>query len=226
MRTVVTILAVLFAVCSLANAQLSTTYTDKVTWRGFELFGETDAFIPQINVKIGPVDVDARGNLANDSGYGALERWDAQVAYTLGLDPVIVKAGYGYYLYPDSKLDFQEVFATLGLPLGPVTPRVTAVYADADGPVESAWLYVVGADIKLAEKARGFVEATYNDGFNPFGGSIDSAWTHALAGASLDVPVMDRLVLTPAVYYQRTFEEAVNPEEDQVWFSVTLAYTF
>jgi len=219
-KTILLALLVAACLCGIVQAQgspaASVTYWDKIVWRGFELFGETDAFTPQVNLDIGPVSVDARGNLAGDSGYGSLERWDAQVAYTLGLDPVIVTAGYGYYLYPNSKLDFSELFATVGVPIGPVTPRYTAVYADAGGPVESAWLHVFGVDLDIGNGLRAFGEATYNDGFNPFGGSIVSDWSHVLTGASLDVPISQKLTVTPALYYQRTLEEAVNPEPDQV----------
>jgi len=226
MKTALLTLALVMMLCSTAWAQIGVTYTDKVVWRGFELFGETDGLSPQLNFKAGPVDVAARGWLAGDSGYSDLERWDGQVSYTQKLDPLVLTAGYGYYYYPNSGLDFQEIWGTVGLPIGPVTPRYSLVHADADGPVESAWLHVAGVDLKLTEQARCFAEATYNEGFNPFGGSVDSGWSHVLAGSSLDVAIAERLTLTPAVYYQRTLEEAVNPKREQVWFSVGLAYTF
>lgn len=226
MRKLLFILAVVAAICAMAQGQIGVTYSDKVVWRGFELFGETDGLMPQLNFDAGPVNVTARGLLATDSGYDSLERWDGQISYTQKVEPFEVTAGYGYYYTPNSDLDFQELWATVALPIGPIVPRYTLVRAEGDGPVESAWLHVAGVDLKLTDKARAFGEVTYNEGFSPLGGSVDSDWSHVLAGASVDVPIAERVLFTSAVYYQHTLNEQVNPEKDQVWYSVGLAYTF
>jgi len=225
MKKLLFIVAVVAALCAMAQGQIGVTYSDKVVWRGFELFDETDGVAPQLNFKAAGLDVSARGLLATDSGYEKMQRWDAQVSYTQKVDPFEVTGGYGYYYLPDSDLDFQEMWATLGLPLGRVTPRYTLVRAEGEA-IEAAWLHVGGVDLRLTDEARCFAEITYNDGFSPLGGSIESGWSHVLTGASIDVRIAERLVLTPAVYYQHTLEEAVNPEEDQVWYGVGLRYTF
>jgi hypothetical protein len=202
------------------------TYTDKVVWRGFELFDESDALNPQINVDIGGFNLKGRGILMDETDYN-LDNWDAQVSIKKSIEPVEVSAGFGYYDYPDAGAKFQELWATIGLPLGPLTPRYTLVRAENEGAASDAgWMHVLGADVELTEKADLFAEAVYNDCFSPLGGQIESGWTHATVGASLEVPIAERIAIKPAVYYQRTIDEAVNPKRDQVWYSVGLMYKF
>lgn len=202
-------------------------YTDKIVWRGFELIDESDAIAPQINVDVGGVNVKARGLLVEETDYEDIDNWDAQVSVSRQLDPFVVTTGFGYYDYPDSGIEFQELWTTIGLPVGPATPRYTLVRVENDGLAsDAAWLHVAGVDLELTEQADLFAEAVYNDGFNPLGGEVDSGWSHVTVGASLEVPVSERVAITPAVYYQRTLDEKVNPERDQVWYAVGLAYHF
>ena len=75
----------------------------------------------------------------------------------------------------------------------------------------------------------------------PFGGYTDSDWTHVLFGASTDFSLCSGVTLTPALYYQITFEDngtkgpvvpvpgvyqGVNPDHDMLWASLTLKYRF
>lgn len=206
---------------------IGVSYTDKVVWRGFELIDESDAIAPQINADIGGIGISARGLLVEETDYKDIDNWDAQVSIKKTVEPFEVTTGFSYYDYPDSGIEFQELWATVGLPVGPVTPRYTLVRAENDGLASDAgWLHVAGVDLELTPDADLFAEAVYNDGFSPFGVEIESDWSHLTVGASLDVPVGGQLVLTPAVYYQRTLEAAINPERDQVWYAVGLCYRF
>jgi hypothetical protein len=228
MRRLLFAMVLVAALCVMVHAQgIGLTYTDKVMWRGFELTDESDALSPQINVDIGGANVKARGLLLEQNDYGDIDNWDAQVSIKKSLNPFELATGFGYYDYPDVDVQFQELWATIGLPIGPVTPRYTLVRAENEGAASDAgWMHVLGADVELTEKADLFAEAVYNDGFSPLGGQIESGWTHATIGASLEVPVAERITIKPAFYYQRTLDEAVNPKRDQVWYSVGLMYKF
>lgn len=61
----------------------------------------------------------------------------------------------------------------------------------------------------------------YNDGV--FG--VASGWSHATSGIALPVPLGPRLKLTPAVNYQWSLEDTVDPE-NEFWSSITAAWSF
>ena len=70
-------------------------------------------------------------------------------------------------------------------------------------------------------------ELVWNDGQSPLGTKVVSGFSDAVIGASTDfVFGADRnIVLTPAVYYQFSFEDTVN-EENEFWASVSLKFAF
>jgi hypothetical protein len=70
-------------------------------------------------------------------------------------------------------------------------------------------------------------ELVYNGGVSPFGRRVNSGFSDAVVGASTDFAFgLDRnIVLTPAVYYQFSLEDTVNPE-NEFWVSVGLKYLF
>ncbi|MBN2129214.1 MAG: hypothetical protein JW741_06940 [Sedimentisphaerales bacterium] len=69
-------------------------------------------------------------------------------------------------------------------------------------------------------------EMVYNDGFHPLAQNVDQDWSHAVFGASTDVDIIPNVTLTPAVYYQMTMEDSVNPDSDELWVSLGLRYSF
>ncbi len=70
-------------------------------------------------------------------------------------------------------------------------------------------------------------ELVWNGGLSPLGAKVNSGFSDAVIGASTDfVFGADRnIVLTPAVYYQFSFEDTVNAE-NEFWASVSLKYAF
>ena len=68
-------------------------------------------------------------------------------------------------------------------------------------------------------------EFVYNDGVSPPPGQVDSDWSNAVFGVSTDFDLGNNLSLTPGVYYQSSWEDTVNPE-DELWATVRLAYKF
>jgi hypothetical protein len=74
--------------------------------------------------------------------------------------------------------------------------------------------------------------AVYNDGAGPgvlagtgLTGTTDHDWSHAVFGVSTDFDCGNNLTFTPAVYYQSSWEDTVN-SEDEYWASLSLKYAF
>ena len=67
------------------------------------------------------------------------------------------------------------------------------------------------------------VATVYNDGFA--GGTIDHDWSHAVFGASTDFELAENFNVTPGIYYQSSWEDTVNPE-DELWISLGASYKF
>jgi len=70
-------------------------------------------------------------------------------------------------------------------------------------------------------------ELVWNGGLSPLGAKVNSGISDAVIGASTDFAFgpARNLVLTPAVYYQFSFEDTVNPD-NEIWASVSLKYAF
>lgn len=70
-------------------------------------------------------------------------------------------------------------------------------------------------------------ELVYNGGLSPFGDFVNSGISHAVVGASTDFAfgAARNIILTPAIYYQFSFEETVNPD-NEFWAGVSLKYAF
>lgn len=69
-------------------------------------------------------------------------------------------------------------------------------------------------------------EAVYNDGVSPNGATkVDSDWSNAVFGVSTDFSLDTNLSLTPGIYYQSSWDDSVNTE-DECWVSLNLSYKF
>ena len=70
-------------------------------------------------------------------------------------------------------------------------------------------------------------EAVYNSGVSPLGAKVHSGISDAVLGASTDFAfgAGRNIVLTPYVYYQFSFENTVNPD-NEFWAGISLKYTF
>jgi hypothetical protein len=69
-------------------------------------------------------------------------------------------------------------------------------------------------------------EVVYNDGVGPAGQKVDHDWSNAVFGASTDINIAENLILTPAVYYQITMDNSVNPDQDETWVTLGATYKF
>ena len=73
--------------------------------------------------------------------------------------------------------------------------------------------------------------AVYNDGVAPGvvigsnSGTVDHDWSHAVFGVSTDFDLGNNLTFTPAVYYQSSWDDSVNTQ-DETWVSLSMKYKF
>jgi len=147
--------------------------------------------------------------------------------------------------------DMQEMFATLSWPdLCPagVVPSYTVLAmwpseGDSATRKNSGWAHIIGLNYDLT--VEGFLPETpeqvlhlsaaavYNDGVAPgvalntagTGSAIDHDWSHAVFGISTDFDLGNNLSLTPGIYYQSSWEDTVNTQ-DETWAGVSLKYKF
>ena len=147
--------------------------------------------------------------------------------------------------------DMQEFFASFSWPK--LCPRgfvpsytvLTMWPSEGDSAVRknSGWAHVLGLgyDLVLSDLVPNAPQqllhlsaaVVYNDGVAPgvalspsvSGSAIDHDWSHALFGISTDFDLGNSLMLTPAVYYQASWEDTVN-SEDEAWASLSMKYKF
>jgi hypothetical protein len=145
--------------------------------------------------------------------------------------------------------DMQELFAALSWPnICPagIVPSYTVLTmwpseGDSAAHNNAGWAHIIGLGYDLT--VRGLLpdipEQTlhlsaamvYNDGvapgvvIGPASGTIDHDWSHAVFGLSTDFDLGNNLSFTPAVYYQSSWEDSVNTE-DEAWVSLSMKYAF
>jgi len=145
--------------------------------------------------------------------------------------------------------DMQEFFASLSWPnICPagVVPSYTVLTmwpseGDSAAHNNAGWAHIVGLGYDLI--VPGLLPETpeqtlhlsaamvYNDGvapgvvINQASGTIDHDWSHAVFGVSTDFDLGNNLSFTPAVYYQSSWEDSVNTE-DEAWVSLSMKYAF
>ncbi|UCE99514.1 MAG: hypothetical protein JSV82_00115 [Planctomycetota bacterium] len=143
----------------------------------------------------------------------------------------------------------QEYFLALSWPeICPagVVPSYTAVTmwpseGDSAARKNSGWAHIVGFGYdftvtgfvpEMPEQIFHFSAAmVYNDGMAPgvvinaASGTVDHDWSHAVFGISTDFDIGNNLTFTPAVYYQSSWEDTVNTE-DEAWVTLGMKYAF
>lgn len=155
-----------------------------------------------------------------------------------------ITANYIYYDFidaPDTSADAQELgvgFAWPNICPGGIVPSyyVGKIWASKSKSVLTGeyggWIHILGLGYDVA--VPGFLpevpeqiislsaDVTYNDGFGS--ATADHDWSHATFGVSTEI-ALGELTFTPTVYYQSSFEDSINTE-DELWVSLSLAYSF
>lgn len=152
---------------------------------------------------------------------------------------------YTYYDFPDhpsKEMDMHDFIASLSWPdICPagIVPSYTIVYctnAKTGGfnRAMSGFAHVLGLtygytcpdlpELPLTLSA----ELVYNDGVGCGGdgpGNIDHDWSNIVWGvsSSIDCPTGGRII--PAIYYQTSMDDSVNPE-DELWVGISYGISF
>lgn len=145
--------------------------------------------------------------------------------------------------------DMQEVFASLSwpniCPAGVVPSYTILTMWPSEGKSaaneNAGWAHIVGLGYDLI--LPGLTSETpeqplhlsaamvYNDGVAPgvvigtASGTVDHDWSHAVFGLSTDFDIGNNLSFTPAVYYQSSWEDTVNTQ-DETWVTLSMKYKF
>jgi len=69
-------------------------------------------------------------------------------------------------------------------------------------------------------------EAVFNDGVDPRGIGVDHDWSNAVFGISTGFELAENVTLTPGVYYQVTMDKSINDDQDEIWMTLGLSYSF
>ena len=165
------------------------------------------------------------------------------------------RLGWVYYNYPDMSsgtADLQEIHAVMSMPkILPMEGLVPSYVLVKLWPSESGSM--VGSKSPPCGTASGFAhifmldysmpiqgllpdtpeqnlhlhsEFVFNDGVGPNGANVDHDWSNAVFGVSTNFDLAENLVLTPGVYHQITMDKSVNPDKDETWLAMSMAYKF
>lgn len=115
----------------------------------------------------------------------------------------------------------------------------------ADG---NGWLHILGLDYGFAipslipdlteqQTIKLHSELVYNGGFSPTPArprndwrtvypNPDHDWSNAVFGVSTDFNFGHGIILTPALFYQVTLDQSINEDQDELWASIGLKWTF
>ena len=195
---------------------------------------------------------DMNKSAANRDGTSRIDatEYDYTVAYSTVFsegDPqeIAVTAHGRYYDFidqADTVADAHEVGMQIAMPeltgVGLVPSyfvgRIWAARSNSDlGGNYAGWVHIfgLGYDLELPgltpdtpEQVVSFsAAAVYNDGFA--GGGVDHDWSHALFGVSTSFELAENVHLTPSFYYQSSWEDSVNPEDEMI-FSIGTSCKF
>lgn len=227
------------------------TYASKYLWRGFNLFGENGAMQPSLDVALdNGLSFNVWASYPQGSGAEDATEYDYTVAYSnTVLEDSVWKTDYsvGWRYYDLIKLssdaaDMQEIFVEAEMPAlvgGGMIPHLAwyQMWEGDDGATAYSKLQgailVMGFDYNFTldqapELPMTFTwDLVYNDGTGvvDIGSDVDHDWSHMVCGlsTSMTCPATGG-TLTPAVYFQNTFDDSVNPRGDELF--ATLSYTF
>lgn len=223
------------------------TYASKYMWHGFDIFDDHGAFHPSVQFDYNGFYVGAWGAFADTSGFVDLDEVDLyggysrtffeDEAYSLTVDFTYT---YFTYIHLNNDIDAQEILLSLSfdqlIPLGPsyLVPGYEMAYdwagVQSSDKVDNGFFHTfsLGYDIPVPalipsqeEQAISlYSDLTYGDGAF----ETDSGFSYATLGVSTTFE-WSGVYLTPALYYQFSFEDSVN-DEDDFYAMISLGYTF
>ena len=191
---------------------------------------------------------------ANDSGFENAEELDITLFYGdsfFEAEPYATnyKLGWVYYNLPNQRPSLghmQEFFASLSwpevCPVGIVPSYTIALMwpstSNSSVSVNGGWFHILGLGYDwtipglVPETPEQILhlssELVYNDGAAPATvgtRAVDHDWSHWVLGVSTEFDVVENIVFTPGLYYQKSMDKSVNTQ-DEWWVSLSMKYTF
>lgn len=234
------------------GVKLGTSYVSRYMYLGMDSYPENHSAL-QHNIDIDlygtGFGVDIWWVRANSSGFVNLEEIDYILYYYNSLFEgksyaIDYRLSWEYDNYPNESRrvgDMQEVNMTFSWPnICPagVVPSYTAVatwpaVSKSDIRDSSGWIHVFGLGYDLAvsdilpvtteQSLYLSTDIVYYDG--AYGTAVDHDWSHAVFGISTEFELSSNLTFTPGLYYQSSWEDSVNPE-DEFWIFLGMTYKF
>ncbi len=223
------------------------TYASKYMWHGFDIFENDGAFHPSVEFGYKEFYAGVWGAWPDSSGFEDLTEIDFYLGYERSFfteQPYSLTVGlvYTYFSFPkvNSESDGQEIAVSLAfdqlLPIGPsvLIPSYT-VYYEWDGlqdeaaidngfyhafalsydvpipallPDQQEQAITLMADVQIGD---GPIETAPGLLFSTIGASTTFEWNN--------------IYFTPAVYYQFSFEDSVN-DEDELYTLISVGFAF
>ncbi len=227
------------------------TWVSKYIWRGIDLYDDKAALQPSITFDIGDTGISGGvwWSIGGSSGGGGTslvdgEELDYFLTYSHSINEgdesqMDYAVSWIYYDYPDMASvdsDAQEFNIAIALPnvcdFG-IVPKYQYVYGwDSKSPganrkIEgSLHIFGIEYDMDVAELQNPVTftaDLVYNDG--AFVDGVDHDWSHVVWGLSTSFDCPTGGVITPAIYYQTSMEDTVNPE-DELWTGISYSLSF
>ncbi len=232
---------------------IDVTYVSKYIWHGFNFYGNDNGAVqPSVDVDLWGTGfgVVYWSSWATKSGSRDLEEFDYIVYYgnsvfedtPYATNYTVSWLYYDFYNVPTRGSDLQELMTQFSwpniLPAGIVPSYVVGKLWPAKSGSAAlknigGWVHVLGLSYGLTMPAIStdspgqvvslIADVTYNDGYGAT--NADHDWSHATVGASTSFSIAENLNFTPAVFYQISMDDSVNPD-DEVWTSLSLTYGF
>ena len=222
------------------------TWVSQYIWRGFDVFDDAGAVQPSIDIAVGDTGLSFNiwSSHADTSGRADVDHeWDYTIAYGTSfaegeVGQVDFSLWYTYFDYPvayTKDSDMAEIGATISMPnllecgLVPSYSWIQMWDAKSGGANEGSsgdiHIFGLGYTVECQDSGQALDlgwDIVYNDGAGA--GGIDHDWSHMVwsASTSFDLGMGS---FTPAVYYQNSFEDTVNTE-DELWVSLSYGISF
>jgi len=248
------VVLVLCAMAAAASAQewkttVDLSYTSRYIWRGYDILDNAGAFQPSIDFShesgLGAsiwMSYPERGGWTNDlmDSRVNLTEYDYTVYYkgkALGGDcwETDYKLGWRYFDCIDTYTkawDMQEVFVEAEMPKltgNEVVPHV-AVYqlwparSKSDIKDASGTIYLMGFNYNLPTDLP--LTFSWDLVFNDGAMYSDHDWSHMVWGLKSQFKCpMTGAKIVPAVYFQNSFEDTVN-KNDEYWGTISYSFAF
>lgn len=229
------------------SINLDFTYASKYMWHGFDTFENDGALHPSVEFGYKEFYAGVWGAWPDSSGFEDLTEIDFYLGYERSFfeeEKYALTVGllYTYFSFPkiNSQADGQEIALSVSLdnllPIGPsvLVPSYTVFYewdgVQNEDAIDNGYYhtFALGYDVPVPallpdqeEQAISLLaDVTYGDG--PY--ETASGLLYATVGVSTTFE-WNNFYLTPAVYYQFSFEDSVN-DEDDLYTLISVGYSF